>query len=171
MFERNEIETNEQNIGSVEKSAASVMEPLSHSINSNGNSAVLHASAVIGILDPFTTLSEKEEGIRSYKIKRGDTISWIAKQFGISIETVKAANPGIGSRLTPGKTLSILPVSGSIYNVSEGDTLELIAERYNADQNLIKVYNPSYADILVSGQGTLILPNVSTPTISKKETN
>ncbi len=118
----------------------------------------VEGTAILAVSDPLTNLIDDKSGLRSYRIKRGDTLSGISKKFTISIQTIRSANPWIKSVLTPGKDISILPVDGALYTVSSQDSIESIASKYGADQNLIKTYNPSYQEILTSGKGSLILP-------------
>lgn len=117
-------------------------------------------TSVIGVSDPLTNSIDKESGFRMYRVKREDTLSGIAKKFNITIDTIRSANSGIKSILTPGKDIIILPVQGALYSISPDDSIESIASKYGADQNLIKTYNPLYKDIFASAKGFLILPYV-----------
>jgi len=122
-------------------------------------------SSVIGISDPLTNIIDGKSGLRSYRIKRGDTLSEIAQKFNITNKTVKSANPSLKSTLKPGMDITILPVDGALYSVSPDDSIESISSKYGADQNLIKTYNPAYQEIFTSGKGLLILPYVNPSTI------
>ncbi len=75
-----------------------------------------------------------------YRVQKGDTLSGIAKFFGISLDTLIGANPGIRARLIKaGDELNILPVSGVVYTTKNGDSLESIAAYFNlSEKNIIE---------------------------------
>ncbi|MDO8557140.1 MAG: LysM peptidoglycan-binding domain-containing protein [Candidatus Jorgensenbacteria bacterium] len=168
--ERDSAKTISEEIGkyNLDASLLAVAGQFSSAASKTEQVIATNGSAMMGTLDPFTTLIKKEGGAQTYKVKRGETLQGIAKKFGISVETIKTTNPSISSKVAMGQTLSILPVSGILYPVSENDTLQLIAERYNVDSNLVKIYNPNYIDVLTSGNGTLILPNAISPVVTMK---
>ncbi|MDO8504446.1 MAG: peptidoglycan DD-metalloendopeptidase family protein, partial [Candidatus Liptonbacteria bacterium] len=86
----------------------------------------------------------------------------IAKQFGVSLNTLLGANPGIkAASLKIGQEIYILPVSGIIYRVKDGETAEAIAATYGLTVGRIKEFNPSI-NLSEIGLGTsLILPGVT----------
>ena len=113
---------------------------------------------VVGPSDPLTNLRPAENGLKKYKVLKGDTIKKIASQFGIDVETIKSANPGARSSVRPGQILTILPVSGVVYDVQRTDTLESILSRFNVDRVLFEKFNPEYQKIFSNGAGSLVLP-------------
>ncbi len=69
-----------------------------------------------------------------YTVKNGDTISTIARRFGLTANTILWANNLTSfSLIRPGDRLTILPYSGILYTVKKGDTLAKIAQKYNID--------------------------------------
>ena len=71
------------------------------------------------------------DGLLVYRVGKGDNLSKIAAQFGVSLDTIIRANPGVKTKaLQVGQELTILPVSGIIHLVVEGDTLEALSEKY-----------------------------------------
>ncbi len=77
-----------------------------------------------------------------YEIKSGDTLSSIAENFGITLNTLLWANDlNIKSTIREGQTLIIPPVDGVIYHVKSGDTISEVAEIYKADTDLIVAFN------------------------------
>lgn len=143
----------------LERSAAQggTVYPGSDSASLNDGPALLaDNSAVSGASDPLTNLISLGDGLKRYKIKKGDTFTNLATRFNISADTIRWANPGV-TYLKPGDTLVILPVSGVLYNVSSGEAMEDIGSRYQTDISLIKTYNPNYQKILSDG-GYLVLP-------------
>lgn len=89
----------------------------------------------ITTVDVFNTqASEKpRDKIISYTVQNGDTISTIAKKFGISQETIKWENNLTSDNLTTGQELQILPVSGIAHKVARGDTVYSIAKKYSTN--------------------------------------
>ncbi|MBI4240021.1 M23 family metallopeptidase [Candidatus Uhrbacteria bacterium] len=103
--------------------------------------------------------------IQEYSVKEGDTLSTIAKSFGLKIATITAVNNlRLTSTLQIGQKFTIPPVDGIIYKVKRGDTIQHIAKRYSSDPAKILAFNSleDGSDIHV-GQ-TLILPDGILPT-------
>jgi len=102
-------------------------------------------------------------GIVSYTVQNGDTMISIAKNFGISVNTVRWAN-GIGDvdKIKPGAALTILPLNGVLHTVGAGDTLEKIAGKYNVSSTSILEENNLNSDTLQAGQ-KLLVPDGSIP--------
>ena len=95
--------------------------------------------ALSGEMDPHTDISQKpRDKIIEYEVQSGDTMSAVAKKFGISQETVKWANDlSNTNQLKPGQKLEILPVSGVSHTVKSGDTLSSVAKKYQAEEQAI----------------------------------
>lgn len=115
-------------------------------------------SAYFGYSSPFSNLIPTRNGLRTYKVREGDTLSGIAAQFGISLATLRGANPGTRNTIRPGDELIILPVTGALYTVQEGDTLESVSVRYETDPELVKQYNPNYGELFAEPGSAVILP-------------
>jgi len=111
-----------------------------------------------------TDVSEKpRDKIITYRVQGGDTVSTIAKKFGIDANTIRWANDLTSDNLTVGDELKILPVSGIAHKVEPGDTVYTIAKKY--DTNAQQIVNFSFNDFanpetftLVEGQ-ILIVPD------------
>lgn len=118
-------------------------------------------------------------GIEVYVVQSGDTLSGIAQQFGISVNTLLWANNlTVRSVLKLGQELTILPVSGALHTVSSGDTLLAIAKKYNVDAATIASYNNVSTDVALQiGQRFIIpggvisaaAPRTSTATVAVKD--
>lgn len=73
------------------------------------NSGVFSASLIDASEGVFT--SQNKGGAVIYRVQKGDNLARIAKQFGISLDSLLSANPGVSSgSLKKGQELSILPV-------------------------------------------------------------
>lgn len=76
--------------------------------------------------------------IEDYTVQDGDTLSSIARKFGISQETIQWANDLTNANsIKPGQTLKILPVTGVSHVVKKGDTLESVAKKYQTESQAI----------------------------------
>jgi len=102
--------------------------------------------------------SRSKSNIAKYKIISWDTIKSIAKDFHISVDTIKWAN-WIESNedLKEWKELYMPSVSWVLYTTKKGDTLSSISTKYNIDINDIKDQNNLDSDTL-SNNITLIIP-------------
>jgi murein DD-endopeptidase MepM/ murein hydrolase activator NlpD len=81
--------------------------------------------------------------LRVYTVVAGDTVSGIAKRFGLDIDTIRWSNPDLERNpdyLRLGTEVTILPVRGVYYQIQAGDTLEKIASRYGVDTASILEY-------------------------------
>lgn len=111
-----------------------------------------------------TQTSEKpRDKVISYTVEKGDTISTIAKKFGISTDTIKWANGLKNDYITVGDNLDILPVTGIVHKVERGDTVYSLAKKYASNAQAIVDYpfndfaNPQTFS-LVEGQ-ILVVPD------------
>jgi murein DD-endopeptidase MepM/ murein hydrolase activator NlpD len=105
-----------------------------------------------------TTVTDGSGLMRSYKVRSGDTLTGIARKFGVSMMTVWWANH-LRSKddLHIGQTLTIPPVSGVVITVSSTDTLEALAAKYQIEPQEIIDANKLDDPNLVIGQ-TLTIP-------------
>lgn len=86
--------------------------------------------------------ADEEHAISVYTVQNGDTISAIAAQFNVSINTIRWAND-LGSKgvIKVGDKLTILPITGIQYTVKKGDTASGIAKKYDSDTRDILDFN------------------------------
>ena len=89
--------------------------------------------------DTHTDISVKPRSeIIKHEVKSGETLSSIAREYGISQDTVKWANDlNDINTIKPGQTLKILPVTGVAHTVKTGDTLQSVAKKYQAESQAI----------------------------------
>lgn len=110
-------------------------------------------------------------GLTTYVVKEGDTISSIADEFSISIETVlNANNLTVRSYIRPGDQLTVLPLDGLIYTIKKGDTLEKIAKTYGASTQDIHAWNSSINETALALGTQLLLPGGQLPEVARATT-
>ena len=96
-------------------------------------------------------------GMVIYVVQEGDTLSEIAENFDVSINTLKWENE-LGKNIRPGQELRILPVSGVRHTIAKGDTFANIAKTYDVEVEDITVFNDIDDTKLVLGN-KIIIPN------------
>lgn len=103
--------------------------------------------------DVLTTRTE----IIYYTVQNGDTVSTIARRFGLTVNTILWANNLTAfSLIRPGDRLTILPYSGVLYTVKKGDTLAKISQKYGVELEKILSCN-TLGNSLATGQ-KLVIP-------------
>ncbi|MBI4065607.1 M23 family metallopeptidase [Candidatus Kaiserbacteria bacterium] len=112
-----------------------------NNIQTSGGKALLAYSVPSGTIADVAG-SGTSDRISVYVVRRGDTLSDIAKMFDVSINTIIWANNLRNSGdVHPGDTLIILPISGVEHKIVKGDTLKSLAKKYSADVDEIAQYN------------------------------
>lgn len=119
---------------------------------------VVDSDSVLNAGNPLSTILPNRDGLLTYKVQKGDSLSKIASNFGISLNTIFWANSSIGNRINPGQQLVILPVSGVLHQVEDGDTVESVAEFYGVSSSKIVQYNKISSKGLRVG-ASLVIPD------------
>ncbi|MEK7515268.1 MAG: peptidoglycan DD-metalloendopeptidase family protein [Patescibacteria group bacterium] len=85
---------------------------------------------------------EKRSETVTYRVQKGDTLSFIASDFGVSTESILWANnlKDVDS-IKPGQTLRIPPVSGVLHVVKKGDSIATIAKKYGVTEDTVITFN------------------------------
>lgn len=98
-----------------------------------------------------------------YRVQRGDTLSKIARQFSVSVNTLKVLNRLAGDGIRAGQKLRLRPAARSTladdydeepreYVVRRGDTLSKIALRFDVGLNFLRQLNQLKSDRILIGQ-------------------
>ncbi len=102
---------------------------------------------------------EEEGGVKIYEVKTGDTVSAVAAEYKITVNTILWANDLDNvDEIKPGDKLFILPVAGLSYTVQENDNLDDIAKKYSADKDKIIAFNDLPANGRIEKGQELIIP-------------
>jgi LysM repeat protein len=111
--------------------------------------------------------------ISVYVVREGDTLSQIAEMFDVSAKTILWANDvSSPTKIRPGDTLVILPITGVRHVVKGGDTLATIAKKYGGDVDDILAYNQLASASEISVGDTVIIPDgtIAAPAPQKSAT-
>jgi len=88
----------------------------------------------------YTFISEKPRSeIIKYEVKTGDTVSSIAKRYGVSVDTILWENnlESPSTKIKPGQILQVIPTTGVSHRVKKGETVYSIAEKYDVSAQVI----------------------------------
>ena len=123
----------------------------------NDNSIMANTPTNMDYLDSG---SFKKNQVVDYIVQPGDLLSFIASDYGVSMNSIIWANQlKDADNIAPGQTLKIPPVSGVIHKVKEGDTVASIAKKYNADQSKIIDFNGISPGISLEAGEEIIVPD------------
>ncbi len=112
-----------------------------------------------GLFAPLTADDGLPVPLKTYAVQDGDNVRSIAKQFGVSNETLIWVNDlDDPDMLHPGQKLKILPFSGLIHEVRPGDTVAAIANNYDAKvDDVIRTNRLAEPYVILVGQ-KLVVP-------------
>jgi len=133
-------------------------------------SAVLNLATDVSGMDTQTTESVKpRRDVEAYTVVSGDTLSSIAKAYGVDVTSIAYLNDFAKAELLrPGDVVKIPPVSGIIVKVKSGDTIASLAKKYGlpSPQPIVDWPYNSFANdetfALSAGQ-TLVIPDGKPP--------
>jgi murein DD-endopeptidase MepM/ murein hydrolase activator NlpD len=95
---------------------------------------------------------------QQYKVKKGDSVSTIAKKFDVSVGAVIASNNITNARkLQEGMSLKIPNIDGIPYQIQKGDNLSKISASFNVPLEVILDVNDIKSDNIIPGE-TLFIP-------------
>jgi murein DD-endopeptidase MepM/ murein hydrolase activator NlpD len=95
---------------------------------------------------------------QQYKVKKGDSVSGIAKKFDVSIGAIIASNNIANARkLQEGTVLKIPNIDGIPYQVKKGDNLSKISASFKVPLDVILDVNDIKSDNIKAGE-TLFIP-------------
>lgn len=156
---------------SVETNQLGIFVGPENQIHYTNNLSTLQQTALLAFNSLENDLSDiagtnKNNQITQYTIQEGDTISFIASDFGVSINTIIWANnlKNMDS-IRPGDELSIPPINGVIHTIKKGDTIASIAKKYGAQEQNIIAFNGLPIDGSIQVGHEIIVPDgkINTP--------
>lgn len=129
------------------------------SVNILSDNAMLPATGPLGVSDGTDAIDPSTLETSVYVVRKGDSLSAIAKMFDVSVNTILWANDmKKGDKLVEGDVLFILPVSGLEHTVGKGQTLKSISKLYKVDVSDITFYNDLALDAKLAVGDKLMIP-------------
>ncbi|MEK7554417.1 MAG: peptidoglycan DD-metalloendopeptidase family protein [Patescibacteria group bacterium] len=99
------------------------------------------------------------DGLTIYRAIKGETLSKVAANFGVSLNTILWANPSLkGKALKAGDEMIILPVSGVLHRAEEGETVTGIAVLYGISEAEITSVSSRPSDEPLKEGDTIVVP-------------
>lgn len=114
-----------------------------------------------------------------YRVRRGDSLTVIARRFGTSVGAIRRANRLKGSRILVGQRLTI-PVRAAAngnrqaggangrYRVRRGDSLGSIARKFGVSVRQLRAANAIRGHLIHPGQTLIVPTNATTPKADKQ---
>ncbi len=130
-----------------------------------GDITIVDDVALLAEVGPVGTIADIESGEESgeiflYVVRKGDTLSGIAKMFGVTTNTVLWANDLKNAKdIHPGNQLVILPISGVKHTVLKNETLASIVKKYKGDMAEVLAYNGLEAGATIAVGSEIIIPH------------
>jgi murein DD-endopeptidase MepM/ murein hydrolase activator NlpD len=104
-----------------------------------GNSLLAHNPTDTNYIEKTGFLRSQ---VSEYTVQSGDLLSFIASDFGVSVNSIIWANElKDANSLSVDQVLKIPPVTGVVHLVRSGDTISTIALKYNGDKDTILAFN------------------------------
>lgn len=98
-----------------------------------------------------TSLKSKKD-ITFYTTKPSDTVTSIARSFGLTANSVRWSNGLSSEAVETGKKLVIPPANGVVHKVKSGDTVDSIIRKYQADKEIFVIVNDAETGRLEVGE-------------------
>lgn len=152
-----EFVQNSQNMALLQAATAPSNQPLG-----GGDIAIVDDSSLLAETSGVAATAKDHQSsdqITIYVVRKGDTLSGIAKMFNVTTNTIIWSNDISGNTVSPGDRLVILPVSGVRHVVKKGDTLQSIAKKYSGDLEEITQFNDFTAGEKLSVGDVVIIPD------------
>ncbi len=132
-----------------------------------GDITIVAGNALMPESGPLGTMGNIDDfplyqRISLYTVHEGDTLTQIAKMYGVSVNTIVWANNLSGKSIQLGQTLTILPISGIAHIASKGDTLKSIAKKYKTDVAELALFNDLNEDSVIAEGAVITIPEGET---------
>lgn len=102
----------------------------------------------------------KRSQVVEYTVQTGDRLSFIASDYGVSVNSlIWANNLRDADSISPGQVLKIPPVSGVIHTVKKGDTVASVAKKYGVEADSILGFNALPQDGQLQVGDEIIVPD------------
>ncbi len=129
------------------------------------DSALEPEAGPLGTIKEFDKLPASDK-ISLYVVRKGDTLSQVAKMFDVTVNTIIWANDlRKATDIKEGQLLVILPITGVRHTVEKGETLQGLAKKYHGDLEEIVQFNDLAPGATLAVGDVIIIPDgeVDTP--------
>ncbi|MDR0526327.1 MAG: M23 family metallopeptidase [Spirochaetaceae bacterium] len=137
-----------------------------------------YASNGVAALEPPESINNSESSFlrpseqfswQYYTVKRGDSITKISQDYGLSLDAIVASNKINNAReLREGDVLRIPNMDGIPYSIVKGDSYEKISERFGVPLNAILDANDIQTGDIHSGE-QIFIPGARMPASELKQ--
>lgn len=106
-------------------------------------------------------------GVRTYIVRRGDTVQSVARRFDLTVLGLVSANPGLQSldRLEVGSTLYIPTAeTGLLVRLKQGETIQDVAQRFGLSVDAVAKANGLDSPTDVRAGDLILLPGIQAKT-------
>lgn len=130
----------------------------------------------LSLEEPDAALAQdlpRDEGLcyRVYIMREGDTLSRLAEDFDVTVDTLVSFNGIRNSRnIRIGTCIKIPNMVGVLYDVAPGDTLESLAAKYEISPDRISDVNKLFSEDLPAGR-KIFLPDARLSSFTLREIN
>ena len=129
------------------------------SSSSQSSSSQSSSSSSVSATTSTASSGKKLGNTESYKVKSGDGLIALARQFGISVEDLAATNDlATNAQLQRGQTIKV-PKATVSYTVGSGDSLIGLARKYGVSTQELADMNKIKADTMLQRGQRLTVPN------------
>ena len=111
---------------------------------------------------PVRVVSDAPERPSVHRVQRGEYLISIAREYGMSLQDLRALNPGVGDHLEVGQRIRVsgapaparaaAPARPTTHRVQRGEHLTGIARRYGVTVRQLREWNDLDSDVLRVGQ-------------------
>ncbi len=144
-------------IGEVDKSVTNIAQI-------DGGTVIAPGSARLA--DNYSNDTTPVAHVIMYTVRRGDTVSTIAKSHGVTIDTITWENEiSDVDAIKPGDVLRVLAVSGLRHRIAKNDTIKKIAENYSVDAAAIIAFNELPANGQLEAGQEIVIPGGKKPEV------
>jgi len=119
---------------------------------------VLQSNTIVGYNALGIDEQQNSNDLIGHVVSNGDTLSSIAEQYGVGIQTLVWANDiNLSDTLSVGSVITVLPVNGVLHTIDYNETLSDIAAYYDVDiQDILRANDIGNAELIFSGQRIII---------------
>jgi murein DD-endopeptidase MepM/ murein hydrolase activator NlpD len=136
---------------------------------SGAGSSALNGGADLAVGKSVEGRGDRGLYYTAYKVARGDTLSDIAEEFNVTLDTVVSFNGIRNARsLQPGALLKIPSMSGILYTAKPGDGVAAVAAANGVSASRVSEVNGLGSDALEKGE-RLFLPDARLASFTLRE--